>query len=222
MNFNFFSQISKIVGRQINNISKKITRLLKLASKPMVYLNTYVRSQVKAMTRPPASKADYVRFGSIYLSKRFLGLSVMGIVAICTVFTAFVYPWMEGRLWTPTMTLNSNKMAGYTGKAKIENQVGQLIYQGDVEQGQLTGTVTEVTFKGMHYDIIVDFKGFKWLIQTTDFSPVGARIGVKIDPDGFHIMKKSRYSGMFGDYSSYSSEYDELNEGPEEGIEDEE
>lgn len=39
---------------------------------------------------------------------------------------------------------------------------------------------------------------------------------------GFHIMKKSRYSGMFGDYSSYSSEYDELNEGPEEGIEDEE
>ena len=91
-----------------------------------------------------------------------------------------------------------------------------------VEQGQLTGTVTEVTFKGMQYDIIVDFKGFKWLIQTTDFSPVGARIGVKIDPDGFHIMKKSRYSGMFGDYSSYSSEYDELNEGPEEGIEDEE
>ncbi|MFR5811007.1 MAG: ABC transporter ATP-binding protein [Flavonifractor plautii] len=79
-----------------------------------------------------------------------------------------------------------------------------------VEQGQLTGTVTEVTFKGMHYDIIVDFKGFKWLIQTTDFSPVGARIGVKIDPDGFHIMKKSRYSGMFGDYSSYSEEYEEL------------
>ena len=80
------------------------------------------------------------------------------------------------------------------------------------EQGQLTGTVTEVTFKGMHYDIIVDFAGFKWLIQTTDFSPVGARIGVKIDPDGFHIMKKSAYSGMFGDYSSYSEEYDELNE----------
>lgn len=25
-------------------------------------------------------------------------------------------------------------------------------------------------------------------------------------------MKKSQYSGTFGDYSSYSSEYDELNE----------
>ena len=79
-----------------------------------------------------------------------------------------------------------------------------------VEQGQLVGTVTNVTFKGMQYDIIVDFRGFKWLIQTTDHSPVGARIGVKIDPDGFHIMKKSEYSGMFGDYSSYSEEYEEL------------
>ena len=79
-----------------------------------------------------------------------------------------------------------------------------------VEQGQLVGTVTSVTFKGMQYDIIVDFRGFKWLIQTTDHSPVGARIGVKIDPDGFHIMKKSEYSGQFGDYSSYSEEYEEL------------
>ena len=79
-----------------------------------------------------------------------------------------------------------------------------------VEQGQLVGTVTNVTFKGMQYDIIVDFRGFKWLIQTTDHSPVGARIGVKIDPDGFHIMKKSEYSGQFGDYSSYSEEYEEL------------
>ena len=81
-----------------------------------------------------------------------------------------------------------------------------------VEQGQLTGTVTSVTFKGMQYDIIVDFRGFKWLIQTTDHSPEGARIGIKIDPDGIHVMKKSAYSGMFGDYSSFSEEYDELDD----------
>ena len=94
-----------------------------------------------------------------------------------------------------------------------------------VEQGQLTGTVTSVTFKGMQYDIIVDFRGFKWLIQTTDHSPVGARIGIKIDPDGIHIMKKSQYSGMFGDYSSFSEEYEEMSdanwEADEEDSEDE-
>ena len=86
------------------------------------------------------------------------------------------------------------------------------------DQGQLKGTVTSVTFKGMQYDIIVDFYGFKWLIQTTDLSPVGSRIGIKIDPDGIHVMKKSEYSGMFGDYSSYSEEYEEISDasyGPE-------
>ena len=78
------------------------------------------------------------------------------------------------------------------------------------DQGQLKGTVTSVTFKGVHYDTIVDFYGFKWLIQTTDYCPVGSNIGIKIDPDGIHVMKKSQYSGMFGDYSSYSEEYDEI------------
>lgn len=80
------------------------------------------------------------------------------------------------------------------------------------KDGQLKGTVTQVTFKGVQYDIIVDFYGFKWLIQTTDFCPEGSKIGIKIDPDGFHVMKKSHYSGMFGDYSSYSEEYDEISE----------
>ena len=81
-----------------------------------------------------------------------------------------------------------------------------------VAEGHLTGTVTSVTFKGLNYDIIVDFKGFKWLIQTTDFQPVGAEVGIRLNPEDIHIMHKSEYSGMFGDYSSYSSEYDELME----------
>ena len=81
-----------------------------------------------------------------------------------------------------------------------------------LKEGMLTGLVTNITFKGVHYDIIVDFKGFKWLIQSTDFCAVGSKIGIKIDPDGIHVMKKSKYSGMFGDYSSYSDEYDEISD----------
>ena len=80
------------------------------------------------------------------------------------------------------------------------------------DAGHLCGDVTSVTFKGMNYDIIVDFAGFKWLIQTSDYCPVGAHIGIRIEPDGIHVMKKSVYSGMFGDYSSYSAEYDEIND----------
>ena len=90
-----------------------------------------------------------------------------------------------------------------------------------VDKGQLKGTVTSVTFKGVHYDTIVDFKGFKWLIQTTDYHPEGETIGIILNPDDIHIMHKSEYSGMFGDYSSYSEEYEELEDVLQEGGDEE-
>ena len=87
-------------------------------------------------------------------------------------------------------------------------------------EGHLTGTVTAVTFKGVHYDTIVDFKGFKWLIQTTDFYPVDTVIGIRLNPEDIHIMHKSEYSGLYGDYSSYSAEYDEITDSEESGDEE--
>ena len=78
------------------------------------------------------------------------------------------------------------------------------------DRGQLRGVVTSVTFLGVHYEIIADIGGFKWMIQTTDFWDVDERIGLVIEPDAIHIMKKSEYSGMFGDYSTFSDEMEEI------------
>lgn len=58
------------------------------------------------------------------------------------------------------------------------------------EEGQLTGVVEEVTFKGVHYEMVVNCKGFHYLIQSTAMAPVGAEIGMKILPDAIHIMKR--------------------------------
>ena len=104
---------------------------------------------------------------------------------------------------------------------ELNEEVDVVIRPEDVDivkpnDGMLTGTVTEVTFKGVHFEIIVDINGFKWMIQTTDEHHVGDNVGLSIDPDAIHIMKKSEYSGMFGDYSTYSEEMEEMNEAPEE------
>ena len=85
-----------------------------------------------------------------------------------------------------------------------------------VEKGMLSGVVTSVTFKGVHYEIIVDIGGFKWMIQTTDFVAQDEHIGLYIEPDAIHVMKKSKYSDQFGDYSSFSDELDELSVNTEE------
>ena len=89
------------------------------------------------------------------------------------------------------------------------------------EKGMLRGVVTSVTFMGVHYEVIVDIGGFKWMIQTTDFVDVDEHIGLVIEPDAIHIMKKSEYSGLYGDYSSFSNELDELSQPDEESEEEE-
>ena len=89
------------------------------------------------------------------------------------------------------------------------------------ENGMLSGTVTGVTFKGDYYEIIVDVCGFKWMIETSDFVAEGETIGLYIEPDAIHIMKKSEFSGQFGDYSTFSDEMDTLSD-PDFDLEDEE
>ena len=165
MKFNILGQISRIVGRQITNISKRAIGLLKVMAKPMVALNNYVRQQVKALTRPPSAKGDYIRVGGSYISKRFLGVCVIGLAAAITLFTTVAFPWMEGRLWTPTILLNSPKMASYTGPARIKNEMGVIIYDGDVEAGRLTGsgiqydTQGELVYSGQFVDAAYEGRG---------------------------------------------------------------
>ena len=91
-----------------------------------------------------------------------------------------------------------------------------------VEKGMLSGTVSGVTFKGDYYEIIVDVKGFKWMIETSDYVAPDERIGLYIEPDAIHVMKKSEYSGKFGDYSTFSDEMDHLSDPDAEVSEDEE
>ena len=69
------------------------------------------------------------------------------------------------------------------GFAKNEN-VDVVIRPEDVdivpiEQGMLRGTVTSITFMGVHYEIIIDINGFKWMIQTAEYhkNPILINIG---------------------------------------------
>lgn len=76
----------------------------------------------------------------------------------------------------------------------------------------LPGKVTDVVFKGTFYETFVDVGGFIWLVQTTEYHEIGETIGMYIDADSIHVMKRSEYSGVFGDYSCFSDEFDHIND----------
>ena len=96
-------------------------------------------------------------------------------------------------------------------EAVIRPEDIQIVKPG--ASASLTGKVTSVTFKGVHFEILVDVGGFIWMIQTTrDDVKVDDVIGMYIEPDAIHIMKRSEYSGEFGDYSSFSDEMDHISD----------
>ncbi len=90
-----------------------------------------------------------------------------------------------------------------TGFAPDE-QVDVVVRPEDVivipaEGAPFSGTVLSTTFKGVHYEMIVDIPGQDedWLIQSTVAQPVGEVVGMTVEPENIHIMKK-----YTGDYAS--------------------
>lgn len=60
--------------------------------------------------------------------------------------------------------------------------------------GFMSGTITSVIFKGVHYEIEVLANGFEWMIQTTQYHEVGSHVGLKVIPFNIQIMHKPESS----------------------------
>ncbi len=58
------------------------------------------------------------------------------------------------------------------------------------EKGIITGKVTDLIFKGVHYEMSVMACGFEWLVHSTTMFPVGAEVGITVDPFNIQIMNK--------------------------------
>ena len=56
------------------------------------------------------------------------------------------------------------------------------------ENGTLKGVVTDLTFKGVHYEMDVEVGGRELLVHSTKLSPVGAHVGINVDPYNIQIM----------------------------------
>ncbi len=67
-------------------------------------------------------------------------------------------------------------------------------------EGQLKGKVISSVFKGVHYEITVAIGKFEIVIQSTYTAAVGSVIGLRIEPDGIHLMEKvytvNKYDGI--------------------------
>jgi len=89
-----------------------------------------------------------------------------------------------GRRWTCVD-------AGFGENTEIEVVVRpEDIMMVPPSQGMVTGLVESVIFKGVHYEMVVRNDALEWLVQSTDARCVGELVGMRLDPEDIHIMKK--------------------------------
>jgi spermidine/putrescine transport system ATP-binding protein len=58
------------------------------------------------------------------------------------------------------------------------------------ENGMISGRVKSVTFKGVHFEMLVEGQGYVWTIHNTQMAEVGSTVGMVMNPNDIHIMKR--------------------------------
>ena len=58
------------------------------------------------------------------------------------------------------------------------------------EKAKIRGTVTDITFKGVHYEIMIRTEDRVYMVQTTEYHAPGKKVGLTFGPDDVHVMWK--------------------------------
>ena len=60
----------------------------------------------------------------------------------------------------------------------------------DPGQAKIRGIVRNITFKGVHYEILIETELRTYMVHTTDYAEVGREVGLKFGPEDIHVMCK--------------------------------
>ena len=93
------------------------------------------------------------------------------------------------------VSIHGNRFACVDVGFGVNTPVDVVIRPEDVEltepeKGIVTGEVTSLIFKGVHYEMDVDVDGVEWLVHSTRAFQVGTKVGVWVDPFNIQIMNK--------------------------------
>ncbi len=145
---NLGAKLVGIISTQLNGIKQQFAKVKQVFAKVVQVVNKFVKKTFDLLMRKPSDKSDYVRIGKFYLSKRLLTIICLGIIVVIFIFVQFFFPWADGRLWTANIKLNSQKYHTFTGKVRVKDDMGVMIYEGQMKDGQIEGEGKQYDSKG--------------------------------------------------------------------------
>ncbi len=143
-----FSRITTTLQSQLTSLTAFLVQIQNMGTRAAQLAQQKVQKFFHTLLREPTSKKDYWRIFGIYFSKRFVSISlvVLGVVGYLLIFHAI--PWAEGKVWTANLNLDTSKYTKFSGKARVYDQAGILVFEGNLKNGVPEGEGVQYDSKG--------------------------------------------------------------------------
>ena len=142
------SRISVTLQSQIAILSNFFIQFKNIGTRATQLIQRKAQHVFQAFLREPQKKEDYLKIFGIYFSKQFVctSLTILGVLVYFVVF--FAIPWAEGKVWAANLNVDTSKYSSFTGRAKVHDQTGVLVFEGALKNGLPEGEGTQYDSKG--------------------------------------------------------------------------
>ncbi|NDO46134.1 hypothetical protein [Clostridium sp. MD294] len=123
----------------IAKLKSKLSKLKNITRKLQQYYYGILQRTFHYAFEKPNTLQDYIKKGSIYVSKQFLLKLLLSFCIVLFLTIQYVYPFLRGKLWSAEIVVNTNDFYEFTGKAKVFQKDGNLLYLGKLEKGKAQG-----------------------------------------------------------------------------------
>lgn len=140
-----FNRIASTLQAQLTALTSFVIQLQNIGTRAAQAVQQKIQKFMQTLLKSPSSKEDYWRILGVYVSKRFAIISTMVVGVLGYFLIYFAYPWADGKLWYASFKYDTPKYSKFSGKAKVYDTAGVMIYKGHMENGTPSGY-------GMQYD----------------------------------------------------------------------
>ena len=211
------SRVTSLIQSQIAMINTFFLQIQNFGARVAQFVQQKLQKFLHVLTKDPKSKKDYWRFLGLYVSKKFAIIFLAVVGALGYIFVNYAYPWADGKLWTANVRLDSSRYPKFSGRARVYDTEGVMVYEGYMENGLAHGEGTQYDPQGM---LVYkgNFENGKYKGQGELYNSSGTKIyegafdNNSFDGEGklFNDIGKPIYIGHFtvGQRSGTGMEYD--------------
>ena len=142
------SRITTTLQSQLTSLTSFLVQIQNMGTRIAQFAQQKVQRFFNTLLKEPTSKKDYWKIFGIYLSKRFVSISLVVFGVVGYVFVFYAIPWAEGKVWTADLNLDTSKYTKFSGKARVYDQAGILVFEGNLDNGSPDGEGIQYDSKG--------------------------------------------------------------------------